>query len=1177
MTAWLARAALLLLLASAIGARAQTGAAAPDPKMQAAAEAAPAALQQDQASQPPQTPVLRLGVEKDWPPIEFINDKGEYSGVISSTMRSIEKKLGIRFEIVKKDSFSEVLAAFGRGEIDVISALGKTEAREKTMHFTQPYITFTDGLIVRNDEPYVEHLKDFAAGKRLAMVEGYGSNERAAANHPQLVAVPMRTAEEALFAVSTGRADIAIASLASAYYLTQNKGLTNLRVAANYDEFEQNMAMAVRPGLEAYVPLFNQALADITAVEHAAMREQWTRVPVDRGVARSVVLYWTVAALLVLALMALWVGWLLSQQRRRAALLARAEEAEAQFRALLDAVPAVFWMMRTQAGRPAQIIHLSPKPLMFGGVSVMPGEQSFDEATILMPREDRERLQHLLERHGKTMTGFTMEHRMLHSGRTTWVLLQVTPRREKVSTTWYGCSIDISQRKMLESELERSRNQLEELAAGVPGALWQFRREPDGQQQYSYMSNGIIGITGRTPDETNALMKDKSFVSVHPDDLHILQGLMQRLTERPGIDGARYRLRVADGGWIWVQVAARAMPIGPDGTRVWNGITLDATELHETEQALRYERQRLQELADSFAGALWRLRRRADGSFQFEYVSEGVFAIAGRTAAEIMDQTRQPLTEIIDEDRPKVLAALNASAESGRPFELEYSTHAAHGGIERLFARATVRIDDGEAVWTGVLLNVSERYRLSTALAEARDRLEDIAANFPGAIFQLLKEAGGGTRYTYVSEGITALTGRPPRTRDGREQLTDLTSIHADDRALVLAATDAMIEAGGSSQFDYRLINAAGQPRWVHCAITARRQSDGSTLLNGLLLDAEESKRLETELRAATGRAEAASQAKSRFLANMSHEIRTPMNAVIGLAHIAMTSEVNPVQAERIAKIHRAGKALLKLLNDILEYSRLDAGKFKPVPVAFDLAEINENLRLFSLPAAEAKGLGFRIECDADVPMHWVGDATRIQQILLNLITNAIKFTDSGSVTLAVTSRCEAAPCLCFEVRDTGIGMTEEQTRRVFDAFEQASGDIERRHGGSGLGLSICRELVAALGGRIEVQSQPGAGTSFKVMLPLLAGEPPQRPLAGADLLPRLAKLATHIGNRETTSARVSAQALRLLLAAEGRDREIHVLERLLASYDFDAAATELARLRASWGLSGNRLGKTLS
>lgn len=1112
-------------------------------------------------------PVLRLGVESNWEPVEFIDAKGVYSGVTSSYMRALEQRLGIRFEIVRKDSWTEVVAAFNRGEIDVLSALGVTPERQKTMRFTQPYIEFAEGIIVRSDERYVEQLSDVAAGKRLAVIDGYSSSTVAARDYPQLVLIPVRSTEEALFSVSTGRADLAVATLAVAYHLTQSKGLSNLRVAANFAEDSPQQAMAVQPALAALVPIFDKALQSISLAERVQMRERWTHVPIDSGVDRKTVRLWTVLGLIGLLVLLAWIAFLVLQRRRHSRLLARTEQAELQFRAMIEAMPALFWILHIEPGRTGSFTFFGREIGRFAGKAL--AGTAFDEVTRPMLPEDRQRFQQLLEEHGRQMTALHFEHALPQpGGDPVWIYVQAVPRRQGSALMWYGCSVDISERKVLEAALEQSRKQLEELAAGVPGALWQFRREADGHQHYSYMSDGIVGITGRTPAETNRLMLDKSFDNVHPDDVSVLQGLMQRLTQQPGIDEARYRLRTTQGEWKWVQVAARAMPVGNDGALVWNGITLDATRIQETEDALRFERQRFQDMADNLSGAMWRMRQLPSGQMRFEYVSEGVVNIAGRTAAEILSDQLNPLRFVVSEDQLRLAAALKASAETGEPIEIEYSSYAAHGGLERLFARAAVRHENGLPVWTGILLNVSERHRLQQSLEEVHSRLEDIARNFPGAIFQMVRSVEGTHRFTYVSEGITALTGRPPRTSDGREHFANYDNIFEEDRARVREASEQMIRSNGRSQFDYRVLKVDGTPHWVHCAMNARRQPDGTVLINGLLLDAEADKRVEADLRVARERAESASRAKTRFLANMSHEIRTPMNAVIGLAHIAMTSESNPLQAERIGKIHKAGKALLKLLNDILEYARLDAGKFTPVITAFDLQDVSEALRLFCLPAAEMKGLTFEIDCPNALNQHWFGDATRIQQVLLNLLTNAIKFTDGGAVRLLVRPLPAPEQGLLFQVCDTGMGMNSEQLERVFEAFEQASGETERRHGGSGLGLSISHELVQALGGRMRVESSPGKGTVFTVELPLKPALPARGSvLPAAEMAPRLHKLHGQLSQRDAAGARNSLSTLRMLLIPQGRDAELHSLERALASYDTETAQVELLRLIARWNL----------
>lgn len=499
-------------------------------------------------------PVLRLGVEGNWPPIEYYNEKGEYSGVLSGYMHAIEQRLGIRFELVTKSSWDEVLQAFERGEIDVLPALGSNEDRAKIMRFTDSFLKVADGIIVRSDEPFVERLGDLPEGKIIAAVQGFGSSERAIKNNPHLIVVPVATPEEALQAVSARRADVAIASLASAYYFTQTLGLSNLKVAANYDEYEKNLSMALRPEHARLVPIFNKALASILPGERQAIRNLWINIPVDRGIARDLVWLWISVGTIALLLLGSWVVVLIRQRRHNALLLARAEAAESRFRALVDAVPAVFWTLRPATEHIGVFDIFGAKDITIAGMQVQAFGQHFEHLGKHMLKEDRQRFAMMVQRHSKTMAPLQIEYRLFGpDGQVGWAYVHMLPKIEKGALLWYGCTFDITARKQLEQALEQSRMQLEEMASSVPGALWQFRREADGRQYYTYMSDGIINITGRTPAESCQLMVDKSFAAVHPDDLPIVQNLMQGLTNAPGTtDQARYRLSTTAGGWKWV-------------------------------------------------------------------------------------------------------------------------------------------------------------------------------------------------------------------------------------------------------------------------------------------------------------------------------------------------------------------------------------------------------------------------------------------------------------------------------------------------------------------------------------------------------------------------------------------------------------------------------------------------
>jgi CheY-like chemotaxis protein/anti-sigma regulatory factor (Ser/Thr protein kinase) len=215
----------------------------------------------------------------------------------------------------------------------------------------------------------------------------------------------------------------------------------------------------------------------------------------------------------------------------------------------------------------------------------------------------------------------------------------------------------------------------------------------------------------------------------------------------------------------------------------------------------------------------------------------------------------------------------------------------------------------------------------------------------------------------------------------------------------------------------------------------------------------------------------------------MSHEIRTPMNAVLGVAYLLENTPLSQAQKEYVAMIRSSGQVLLGILNDVLDFSKIEAGRMELAPQPFLLREVLESLANVMTQPADARGISLAIGADDDVPAVLVGDAMRLQQILINLVGNAVKFTERGGVSVRVARDADRAR-LRFVVRDTGIGMDLEQQSRLFSAFNQADASTTRRFGGTGLGLTICRRLAELMGGDISVRSTPGAGSEFVVMLP---------------------------------------------------------------------------------------------
>jgi PAS domain S-box-containing protein len=616
-------------------------------------------------------------------------------------------------------------------------------------------------------------------------------------------------------------------------------------------------------------------------------------------------------------------------------------------------------------------------------------------------------------------------------------------------------------------------------------------------RRFLWVDNPITTVNG-VQDLSGDL--DRFFIRVHPED-RIANGqlLIRSLMERKDFISWSYR-DVGDSALVaHIQTHARITYDQAGHPLTMLGVSWDVTSAIESAEKLTQQAQQLHE-------AQRRLERASlsssEGHWESDLVqqrlwfSSSYYALLGYREGELSDASDALYELVHAEDLLAVRQAHQQHLQHGNALCVDARMRTASGEYRWFRQRGTAERDaQGQAVsMAGSIQDVHQQKLAEDALNLAQRRLERAINGTQDGLWE--QESGG---IAWCSPRVAELLGYASEELPSDTDFLRL-CLHPDDAEVVERATQLHLEHDLPYQAEIRLRTKQGEYRWYRARAAAERDAGGRRhRLSGSLQDVTEARAARQALLQATEAAQAASRAKSEFLANVSHEIRTPMNGIIGMTGLLLDTRLDRTQRDYASTIRGSADSLLAVINDILDFSKIEAGKLQIDVLEFDLVASVEEVAATLALQASAKQLELVVDLDPQVPLQVTGDPQRVRQCLLNLVGNAVKFTQQGEVVIEVRQvSSEGRSSTRFEVRDTGIGIAPGTLDTLFQPFVQADSSTTRHFGGTGLGLSIVRRLVEMMGGNIGVASELGRGSCFWFELPLLTGSStaPWQPVA---------------------------------------------------------------------------------
>lgn len=628
--------------------------------------------------------------------------------------------------------------------------------------------------------------------------------------------------------------------------------------------------------------------------------------------------------------------------------------------------------------------------------------------------------------------------------------------------------------------------------------LWQFALEGAGDGVWEYDLENRVSFYSKQYkqmlgyEEHEFKNESSEWLSrIHPDDISRIEQTNKDYAEgKISSHHREYRVRHRDGHYLWILDRGVVIKYQDNGKpKLLVGTHTNISHIKQTEEELSQRAKQFKSLAENTPGVIYEYEIRKDGTEGLRYLSPSIEKIFGIKS----DDYFQLKKFVHPEDAARIKAKNKHSKETLEPYHDESRLIVPGRGIiwRSVTSSFSYYTPEGSAVFTGFMLDITERKNIEQALMAREEKYRSIIANMHLGLLEVDTEE----KILFANQSFCEMSGYSLEELLGKKA-SELFLREENNEAM--ETRNEMRKKGHSDAYEICVKNKRGEIKWWLISGAPRFNDKGELLGSiGIHLNITAQKEQEYELLDARKQAESSATAKQTFLANMSHEIRTPMNAILGMSRQLQKTELDEKQHLYLQTINEAGENLLVIINDILDISKIEEGKLNLERIGFQMSDVINRAMQVMRHRTEEKGLKLISSFDEKIAGILLGDPYRLNQVLLNLLSNSIKFSEKGTVSIHCKLIGEgiSKQVIQISVTDNGIGMEKEFLDNIFQSFTQEDRSVSRKYGGTGLGMSISKQLVELMGGEINVESEKAVGTSFIITIPFTVGEMSDLPL----------------------------------------------------------------------------------